>query len=98
MAVRKFVGKTAIRLFAMIVVVIMVFLITQTPVFANDIVMNQMENSNDWFVAMSMYQKFARVAGILGNASIIVTLGLTCWDGYKLAKILNSETKNEKEN
>ena len=96
--VRKFVGRTAVRLFIMIVVVVTVFLITQTPVFTNDIAMNQMENSNDWFIAMSMYQKFARVAGILGNASIIVTLGLICWDGYKLAKILNSETKNEKEN
>ena len=66
--------------------------ITQTPVLTNSISMKQMDNSNDWFVAMSMYQKFARVAGIFGNVSVIVTLGFIGWDGYKLAKILNSET------
>ena len=91
-AVRGFVMKTLVRLFIMIVVVIMVYMITQTPVLTNSISMKQMDNSNDWFVAMSMYQKFARVAGIFGNVSVIVTLGFIGWDGYKLAKILNSET------
>lgn len=102
MAVREFIGKTIMRLFVMIVVVVMVFMITQTPVIANDIAMNQMENSNDWFVAMTVYQRFANVAGIFGNVSVIVTLGFIGWDGYKLAKTLKSEsttdTKNEKEN
>lgn len=97
-AVRKFVGKTLMRSIILIAIIVMVFTITQTPILTNNISMKQMENSNDWFVAMSMYQKFARVAGIFGNVSVIVTLGFIGWDGYKLAKILNSETENEKEN
>lgn len=90
MAVREFIGKTVMRTFIMIVVVVMVFMITQTPVFTNDIAMGQMENSNDWFVAMTMYQKFANVAELFGKVNIAVTLGFIGWDGYKLAKTLKS--------
>lgn len=96
LAVRKFVGKTAVRVVLMVIVVIMVFLITQTPVFTNEIAMKQMENSNEWFVAMSAYQKFASATGIFGRVFVSVTLGFIGWDGYKLAKILNSDTEKSK--
>lgn len=95
MAVRRFIGKTTIRLFIMMVVLIVVFMITQTPIFTNNIAMGQMENSNDWFVAMTMYQKFANVAELFGKVSIAVTLGFIGWDGYKLAKTLKSESTTE---
>lgn len=102
MAVREFIGKTIMRLFVMIVVMAMVFMITQTPVITNNIAMGQMENSNDWFVAMTMYQRFANIADIFGMVCVVVTLGFIGWDGYKLAKTLKSEptaeTENEKEN
>lgn len=102
MAVREFTGKTIMRLIIMIFVLIMVFMITQTPIITNNIAMGQMENSNDWFVAMTVYQRFANAADIFGIISVIVTLGFIGWDGYKLAKTLKSEsttdTKNEKEN
>ena len=101
-AVREFIGKTVIRSIIMVIILAIVFVITQTPILTNNISMHQMENSNDWFVAMIMYQKFANVAGIFGKVSVAVTLGFIGWDGYKLAKILNSEptieTENEKEN
>lgn len=102
MVVREFIGKTIMRLFVMIVVIVAVFMITQTPVIANNIAMGQMENSNDWFVAMTMYQRFANVASIFGKVCVAVTLGFIGWDGYKLAKTLKSEhtteTENKKEN
>lgn len=101
-AVREFIVKTAVKLIIMIVVLIAVFMITQTPILTNNISMHQMENPNDWFVAMIMYQKFANAAGIFGNVYVIVTLGFIGWDGYKLAKVIKSkptnETENEKEN
>ena len=102
MAIRRFVLKTVMRLFIMIVVIVVVLMITQTPILTNDIAMGQMENSNDWFVAMTVYQRFANVVDIFGIVSAVVTLGFIGWDGYKLAKTLKSEpttdTKNEKEN
>lgn len=101
-AIRGFVIKTLMRLFIMIVVVAAVFMITQTPIITNNIAMGQMENSNDWFVAMTVYQRFANVVDIFGIVSAVVTLGFIGWDGYKLAKTLKSkpttDTKNEKEN
>lgn len=101
-AIRRFILKTVIRLFIMVVVIAAVFMITQTPVITNNIAMGQMENSNDWFVVMTMYQRFANIADIIGIVSTVVTLGFIGWDGYKLAKTLKSEsatdTKNEKEN
>lgn len=102
MAVHEFICKTIVRLVITVVVLVVVFIITQTPVLTNDIAMGQTENSNDWFVAMTMYQKFVNVAELFGKVSIAVTLGFIGWDGYKLAKTLKSEsttdTKNEKEN
>lgn len=102
MAVRVFVGKTIMRLFIIFVVITMVFMITQTPIITNNIAMGQMENSNDWFVAMTVYQRFANAADIFGIVSVIVALSFIGWDGYKLAKTLKSEpttdTKNEKGN
>ena len=102
MAVREFIGNTIMRLFIVIAVMAMVFMITQTPVITNNIAMGQMENSNDWFVVMTMYQRFANIADIFGTVCVVVTLGFIGWDGYKLAKTLNSEstaeTENEKEN
>lgn len=97
-AVRKFVRKTLTLLVILVAIIVMVFTITQTPVITNRISMKQLENSNDWFVIMSMYQRFANVAGITGNISVVVILGLIGWDGYKLVKILNSEIEHEKEN
>lgn len=102
LVVREFIGKTIMRLFAMITVMAMVFMITQTPVITNNIAMGQMENSNDWFVAMTVYQRFANAVDIFGIVSAVIILGFIGWDGYKLAKTLKSEpttdTKNEKEN
>lgn len=99
LAVREFITKTAMRSIIMVAIIILVWTITQTPILTNNVAMHQMENSNDWFVAMTMYQNFARVAGIFGNVSVIVTLGFVVRDGYKLAKTLKSEsnTNNEKE-
>lgn len=101
-AVREFVYKTAMRLIIMLLIIAPLWVLTQTPIITNGIAMNQMENSNDWFVAMTMYQEFANVAGLFTRVSLIVTLGFIGWDGYKLAKTLTSEpdleTENEKEN
>lgn len=101
-AIRGFVLKTIVRLIIMTVIVAVVFMVTQTPVITNNIAMGQMENSNDWFVAMTVYQRFANAADIFSIVSVVVTLGFIGWDGYKLARTLKSEpttdTKNEKEN
>lgn len=90
LAVREFIVKTAIRSIIMVAILILVWIITQTPIVTNNISIHQMENSNDWFVAMIMYQKFANAAGIFGNVYVIVTLGFIGWDGYKLAKLIKS--------
>ena len=98
LAVREFITKTAMRSIVMVAVLVLVWTITHTPILTNNIAMHQMENSNDWFVAMTMYQNFARVAGIFGNVYVIVTLVFVSRDGYKLAKTLKSESTTENEN
>lgn len=104
-AVREFNAKTAMRLIVMAAILVVVYMITQTPIITNSIAMNQMENSNDWFVAMTVYQKFANAAGLFGKVLVAVTFGFIGWDGYKLAKTLDkpeieieTENENEKEN
>ena len=97
-AVSEFVGKMLVKLIILAAIAVMVFVIVQTPVLTNEISMSQMENSNDWFVAMTMYQKFANAAGWFGNLVVIGMLGWIVRDAYILAKTLNAKTENEKEN
>lgn len=101
-AVSGFFGKLFTKLIVLAAIATVVFVITQTPVLTNKIAMGQLENSNDWFVAMTMYQRFANVVGWIGNLVGIGILGWIGCDAYILAKTLKSEptieTENEKEN
>lgn len=96
--IREFVTKTMMRVVIMLLIIAPLWILTQTPILTNEIAMHQMENSNEWFVTMTAYQKFAYVAGTFMNVFVVVTLGFIGWDGYKLAKTLTSETNTENKN
>lgn len=46
------------------------FIITETPILTNEIAMGQLENSNDWFVAMTLRQKLVNCVGTARNVII----------------------------
>ena len=88
--VRQFIIKTVVKAFIIAVVAFLAYIITDTPILTNQVAMGQMENSNDWFVAMHMYQKFADVAGSIRNVLCSILIGTICYDGYSLAKNLKT--------
>ncbi len=89
--VRQFITKTMVKVIIIAVIAFLVYLITETPVLTNQIAMGQMENSNDWFVAMSMYQKIANALDRVSGIIISFIVGWIGYDGYTLAKNLKTE-------
>lgn len=90
MLIRRFMGKTAIKMFTIATIAFIAYLITETPILTNQVAMGQMENSNDWFVAMQIYQDFANVAGRVSRILITIIVGWIGYDGYSLAKNLKT--------
>lgn len=88
--IRRFLIKIVVKVIAIAVILFLSYLITETPIFTNQIAMHQLENSNDWFVAMHMYQKFANVFGRVSGIVIAFIIGFMGYDGYSLAKSLNT--------
>lgn len=62
------------RTIALVVIAILIaafaFIVAETPILTNQIAMGQLENSNDWFVLMTMYQKIANGVSTARNVLI----------------------------
>lgn len=86
----RFLIKAVVKTFVIAAILFLSYLITETPIFTNQIAMHQLENSNDWFVAMHMYQKFANAAGRVSGIVIAFIIGSIGYDGYSLAKSLKT--------
>lgn len=88
--VRQFVTKVVFKVIIIALIALLVYFIAETPVFTNQVAMGQMENSNDWFVAMQTYQKVANVATSVRNVVVSILIGTIFYDGYSLAKNLKT--------
>jgi Na+/pantothenate symporter len=62
------------RTIALVVIAILIaafaFIVAETPILTNQVAMGQLENSNDWFVLMTMYQKIANGVSTARNVLI----------------------------
>lgn len=88
--IRLFIRRMIFCIIAIAVVLTISFIIVDTPILTNQVAMGQMENSNDWFVAMAMYQKFVPIVEAARNILVSIIVGLLAWSGYDLAKSLNT--------
>lgn len=88
--IRQFVIRLIIGVLVIAAILLFSFVITDTPILTNQVAMGQMENSNDWFVVMAMYQKFVPWVKSIRNVLVSVIVGLLAWSGYDLAKSLNT--------
>lgn len=88
--INRFIRRLIFGLITVGVILLISFVITETPILTNQVAMGQMENSNEWFVAMAMYQKFVPVVISIRNVLVSIIVGLLAWSGYDLAKSLNT--------
>lgn len=88
--IKRFVRRMIFGGVAIAAILLISFVIVDTPILTNQVAMGQMENSNEWFVAMTMYQKFIPIVESIRNALVSIIVGLLAWSGYDLAKSLNT--------
>lgn len=89
--IRQFVWRLIFGVIVIAAILLISFIITETPVLTNQVAMGQMKNSNDWFVVMAMYQKFVPWVKAIRNVLVSVIAGMIAWSGCNLAKNLNNE-------
>ena len=69
-ATRMYLTRTISLAMIAILIVVFAFIITETPILTNEIAMGQLENSNDWFVAMTLHQKLVNGVSVARNVLI----------------------------
>ena len=88
--INQFIRRLIFGLITVAVILLISFVITETPILTNQVALGQMENSNDWFVVMAMYQKFVPVVKSIRNILVSVIVVMIALSGYDLAKSLNT--------
>ena len=89
--IRQFVWRLIFGVIAIAAILLISFVITETPILTNQMAITQFENRNDWFIAMSMYQEFVPWVKAIRTVLVSVIAGMIAWSGCNLAKNLNSE-------
>lgn len=94
---KQFIKKTIRKVIMFIFIMIVVSAIGQSvsPMFANELALGQMQNSNEAFVLMNAYN---RVKPIIDIAYLCATLWFMCTlgrDTYKFTKSIHTETEKE---
>lgn len=77
---------------ATLLVVIFVFVafITKTPIIDNSLALKQFENSDEWFVAMTMHQELTDNAIAIRNALSAIILGVVTFDGLSTIRKISA--------
>lgn len=88
--INQFVRRLIFGVIAITAILLISFVATETPIITNQMAMTQMENSNDMFVAMAMYQKLVPWMNGIRNILITVIAGTIAWSGHNLAKNLKT--------
>ena len=87
----KSIIKIAAKVIFLIVITIIATAIVQSPVITNDLAMTQMQNSDDLYIAVSVYEKFIPVANfILTMARLLIAFSI----GNDIYKLVNKEKEN----
>lgn len=96
--ITRFVKKMATRviIFVFVMIVLSSIAYSFAPVISNEIALGQMENSNDAFVMMNMYNTVQPISTLVYTIVIIWFTYTFVRDIYKFVKSINTE--NEKEN
>lgn len=67
---RMYLTRTIALVTIAILIAVFAFIVTETPILTNEIAMGQLENSNDWFVAMALRQKLVNNVCTVRNVLI----------------------------
>ena len=88
--IKSFLFDTAWLAIVALTIIVAAWVVTDTPILTNQMALSQMENSNEWFVAMVAYQKFADATNRIRDVLVSVIVGVVGWNGIDLAKTLKT--------
>lgn len=90
----KYALKIAVKAICLITLIIVASVLMQSPVITNALAMTQMENSNELYTMVSMYEKFVPVIRWM---LVLVDIVIACSIGSdirNIIKIHNIEKEN----
>lgn len=92
---KKLITKTVIRLILIATLVTILSCLTQSPIIGNHIALGQMQNTDEGFILMDLYNKLKPVVQAISIALGIYLLAGVVKDIYKYVKV---QIENKKEN
>lgn len=94
MSTKKFIIKTAIKVFVYAIVSTIVFSLLTNPIINNDLALGQMENSNELYLLMETYNKVKYFISIIYCFISAVFAGTTIRDIDKFIKTKKNKGEN----
>ena len=83
MTKKEFILHTLIKIVIMVVVTVTVFTVIQSPTITNDIAMGQLENSNELYIQLELYNKWMPIVRSI-YYTLMCGIGLTImYDIYR---------------
>lgn len=83
MSTKKYIIKTVIKVIIFVIISTIAMTLLQSPVISNKIALGQMENSDELFILMDLYNKITPIISIIYGC-IVAGLAITIiYDTYK---------------
>lgn len=92
MNTKKFIIKTVVKIIVFSVFTTIAFSLANSPIIANNIAIGQMQNSNDLYILMDIYNKTKHYVAIIYNC---ITVGFAGTIIYDICKFIKTKTKEK---
>ena len=94
MSTKRFIIKTAVKVIVFATISIIAMTLLGSPVISNQVALGQMENSNELFILMDIYNKIKPIISVIYSCVVLLFIGTTGYDTYKFIKTKKTEEKN----
>ena len=91
MTTKKFIIKIIVKTILFVVFTTIVFTLANSPIIANSVAMGQMQNSNDYYILMELYNNTKHYVSIIYNCITVFFTGTIIYDVYQFIKTKTKE-------
>ncbi len=94
MSTKKFIIKTAIKILIYAIISTIALSILTNPIITNELALGQMENSNELYLLMAIYNKVKPFISIIYGLITVLFAGTAIYDTYKFIKTKTNKGEN----
>lgn len=91
MNTKRFIARTIVKTISYATITIIMLSLLNSAVITNDIALGQMQNSNEAYVIMGMYDNMKHIISIVYNCITVCFAGTIIYDIYKFIKTKTKE-------